>query len=270
VREYEVDEEGSAAGGGGEGGGGGESKTLKKGWLEKRGELNTAWKTRFFVLSGEDLYRDTPKTLRYYKDEETARIGKSGGAIECGAACVTVKTSESVFELTTPTRTYVLAAKSEAEVDEWVALISAPEGGDEDAPGASAVTGTRDHAESVGLESMASFTQSGPLNEVYSGMMLKKGQGMSFMGGKMQRRYFVLYDNHELHYFEGSTMDSIKRKGRIALKEATGLQRTKPDDRKDFTFVIKAPGRDWVLDPGSAALWQEWESKLRPMIGGND
>ena len=71
----------------------------------------------------------------------------------------------------------------------------------------------------------------------------------------------------QLHYFEGSTMENIQRKGRIRLAEATALQRLKPDDRKDFTFVIKVPGRDWTLDPGSASLYEEWEGKLRPMIG---
>ena len=50
---------------------------------------------------------------------------------------------------------------------------------------------------------------------------------------------------------------------------ATGVVRVKPDDRKDFSFCIKVPGRDWVLDPGSLAQWQEWEAKLRPMVGGD-
>ena len=39
---------------------------------------------------------------------------------------------------------------------------------------------------------MSSFTQSGPLNEVHSGWMKKKGQGSALFGGKMQRRFFVL------------------------------------------------------------------------------
>ena len=62
----------------------------------------------------------------------------------------------------------------------------------------------------------------------------------------------------------------------IYLGHATVLQRLKPDDRKDFTFVIKVPARgthaarDWVLDPGGLQQWQEWEEKLRPMIGGDD
>jgi len=114
---------------------------------------------------------------------------------------------------------------------------------------------------------MASFIASGPLVEVHSGWMKKKGSGGALFGGKMQKRYFVLYDNRELHYFEGSSMENIQRKGRIRMATATELMRVKPDDKKDFTFVIKATGRDWILDPGSQAAWEDWQAKLRPMLG---
>lgn len=65
-------------------------------------------------------------------------------------------------------------------------------------------------------------------------------------------------------------MENIQRKGRIRLKDATSLQRLKPDDRKDYTFVIKEPNRDWVLDPGSASAFTTWEEKLHPMIGDGE
>jgi len=244
---------------------------LKQGWLEKRGEVNTAWKSRYFVLTAADIDHAMPKCLRYYKDEETAKAGKSGGVIECGGSCIPSKGTADEpghphsFEVTMPTRKYVLAAKTGEDVDEWITLIASP--GDELDEASDVRMSTREPAESI--TSMASFVPTGPLNEVHSGWMKKKGQGPALFGGKMQKRYFVLYDNKELHYFEGSTMENIQRKGRIRLKEATALQRLKPDG-KDFTFVIKVPGRDWVLDPGSMALWQEWEAKLSPMIGEGD
>ena len=99
------------------------------------------------------------------------------------------------------------------------------------------------------------------------------------MGSKMQRRHFILYDNRELHYFEGKTtegmlggggsfaLEGLARKGRIRMATATELARHRLSDSKDFTFVIKVPGRDWVLDPGSEAAYQMWEAKLRPMLG---
>ena len=62
-------------------------------------------------------------------------------------------------------------------------------------------------------------------------------------------------------------LEGLARKGRIRMATATELARHRLSDSKDFTFVIKVPGRDWVLDPGSEAAYQMWEAKLRPMLG---
>jgi len=234
---------------------------IKKGWLEKRGEINTAWKNRYFVLTAEDAVNDVPKMLRYFKDEESYRMLRNGGSIEIDEQVKVSKGSmldpdhPHYFELATVGRTYALCAPKAEELEEWIAHL----GGD----GGERETNSTERRDSSA--SMASFA-TGPLNEVHNGWMKKKGQGMAVFGGKMQRRYFVLYDNRELHYFEGNSMDSISRKGRIRMAQATELARLKPDDKKDFTFIIKVPGRDWVLDPGSQAAWEEWERKLRPML----
>ena len=81
-----------------------------------------------------------------------------------------------------------------------------------------------------------------------------------------QKRYFVLYDNRELHYFEGQSMESIQRKGRIRMGEAQSIARTKPGDKKDFTFCIREKGRDWILDAGTEQAMDEWLAKLKPML----
>ena len=120
---------------------------------------------------------------------------------------------------------------------------------------------------SESMASNADYEPKGPMVEVHSGWMKKRGQGSALFGGKFQKRYFVLYDNRELHYLTGAQMAVIKPTGVIQMAQATGIERLKPDDRKDFTFAIKVPGRDWVLDPGSMAAWQEWEEKLLPMLG---
>jgi len=238
------------------------SPSLKMGWLQKKGEVNTAWKNRYFVLKPENAYRDIPMTLWYYKDQETARIGKNGSTIEVDLTSGTKIQRESeqeagkpfAFAVVTPTRKYCLCASDEDELTEWIKLLSAPPQEDDDL----------DKERSESMMSMASFTASGPLVEVHSGWMKKKGQGM--FGGKMQKRYFVLYDNKELHYFEGQSMENIQRKGRIRMAEAVRVERQKPGDRKDFTFVIKEKTRDWILDPGSAGAYEEWFSKLSPML----
>ena len=234
---------------------------LKQGWMEKKGEINTAWKVRFFALKPENAYRDIPKTLCYYKDEDSARMNKNGSTIEIDISCTVSKAPAPdgqhphCMHISTPTRTYELAVPSAQELSEWVELLSAPPADDD-------LDGDKERSESI--SSMMSFTTSGPLVEVYSGWMRKKGQGM--FGSKMQKRYFVLYDNKELHYFEGASMESIQRKGRIKMSDAVSLERLKPGDKKDFSFCIKEKGRDWILDPSSLSAWEEWESKLRPMI----
>merc|ERR1719291_965622 len=235
---------------------------VKKGWLEKRGDINPAWKTRYFVLTAEDTVNEVPKMLRYFKDEESHRMARTGGSIEIDDRIKVSKGSmidpdhPHYFELATSGRTYALCAPKQEELEEWLTMLGGETGTDRE-------TSAGDRRDSSA--SMSSFA-SGPLNEVHNGWMKKKGQGMSVFGGKMQRRYFVLYDNRELHYFEGNSMDSISRKGRIRMAQATELARLKPDDKKDFTFIIKVPGRDWVLDPGTQAAWEEWDQKLRPML----
>ena len=102
------------------------------------------------------------------------------------------------FEISTESRTYALCAPSAEDLEGWLVALGAEKGVGGEAG---------ERRESAG--SMASFIASGPLVEVHSGWMKKKGQGMSLLGGKMQKRYFVLYDNCELHYFEGTTMDNI-------------------------------------------------------------
>ncbi len=52
------------------------------GWLEKRGEINTAWKNRYFMLTADNQVTDTMKLLRYFKDEESSRNARNGGSIE--------------------------------------------------------------------------------------------------------------------------------------------------------------------------------------------
>lgn len=232
--------------------GNGSTPSLKAGWLMKKGKVNTAWKNRYFVLKPENKFRDQPKTLWYYKDQDTARMGKNGSMIEVEASASILKESAEeagksfAFAIVTPTRKYCLCAVSAAEQQEWITMLQKPSQNEE-------VLDAR----------ATSFAASGPLVEVHSGWLRKKGQGLF---GTMHKRYFVLYDNKELHYFTGESMENIQRKGRIKVADISCLERLKPGNTKDFTFCIKEPGRDWILDPLSGASLEEWTSKLKPML----
>ena len=146
------------------------------------------------------------KTLRYYKDEEASRTGKNAGVIELDEQSTSVMKGSTMdpdhpfyFEVATQARTFMLCAPTAEDLNEWILALTDGEGGEEGGAAAGGKKGER----SESVSSMASFIASGPLVEVHSGWMMKKGSGGSIFGGKMQKRYFVLYDNRELHYFEG-------------------------------------------------------------------
>ena len=45
--------------------------------------------------------------------------------------------------------------------------------------------------------------------------------------------------------------------------------RLKPRSLDDFTFVIKAAGRDWQLNPGSDDAWRAWRKQLLKVVNPN-
>lgn len=101
---------------------GGRSSADLTGWLFKRGEGNTAFKRRFFVLSN--------KSLAYFEDEK-AQSAKGEVELDCSM----VEESEDAptpgryrFELTVFTkgligRTYILEAADDAVRREWVEAL---------------------------------------------------------------------------------------------------------------------------------------------------
>ena len=96
------------------------STTDHSGWLSKKGEGNTAFKNRWFVL--------TQKTLTYFENEKAT---KEKGSIDL--TCATFDTGEQTktgFRLTITVltsgnigRTYVLEAKEEASRDLWLSKL---------------------------------------------------------------------------------------------------------------------------------------------------
>merc|ERR1719443_1775413 len=123
------------------GGGMDGAAVIKKGWLEKRGEINTAWKNRYFVLTAEDAVNEVPKMLRYFKDEDSYRMQRNGGSIEIDDQVMVSKGSmldpdhPHYFELATKGRTYHLCAPKSEELDEWLVHLGGELGGGGDDDG---------------------------------------------------------------------------------------------------------------------------------------
>ena len=108
----------------------------------------------------------------------------------------------------------------------------------------------------------------------FSGWLTKKGEGL--MAGS-QKRWFVLFRNGEIHYFdkEWTTPEVlaqvVKAKGHKGVINLAGVKpgdvlRTKPSSTSDFTFHIITPKRKWVLIPASANQVDEWLKKIIGML----
>ncbi|XP_062399115.1 rho GTPase-activating protein 25 isoform X3 [Sardina pilchardus] len=107
-------------------------KPVKTGWLKKQRSIVKNWQLRYFVLRGN--------ILTYYKDD---REGSSPGTISLWSSQVNELPSNGddkfLFEIIPPScgdrerDPYVLKARSQAEMDEWVRsirrVIGAPSGG---------------------------------------------------------------------------------------------------------------------------------------------
>jgi len=93
----------------------------KKGFLFKRGELNKAWKRRWFVLQGENLYY-------FVSTSDTIPVG-SINILLCKIVDRKDPSSKDLkkfyFDIITPSRTYYIYAESIDIVEEWKSAINA-------------------------------------------------------------------------------------------------------------------------------------------------
>merc|ERR1712129_286456 len=95
-------------------------KILKNGWLQKRGEWNTEWKRRFFVLY------ENAQIIKYYQD--------ASKQMHCGQILLNevhnirmgkVVNNKFMFELITSKRVWHLSADNFNERKSWCELIRA-------------------------------------------------------------------------------------------------------------------------------------------------
>ncbi|XP_075057331.1 dual adapter for phosphotyrosine and 3-phosphotyrosine and 3-phosphoinositide [Mixophyes fleayi] len=88
----------------------------KEGYLTKQGGRVKNWKTRWFIL--------TRNELKYYKDRLAAEPIKTLDLTECSAVQFDYSQERvNCFCLVFPLRTYYLCAKTGAEADEWIKIL---------------------------------------------------------------------------------------------------------------------------------------------------
>nr|DBA28832.1 TPA: hypothetical protein GDO54_009125 [Pyxicephalus adspersus] len=88
----------------------------KEGYLTKQGGRVKTWKTRWFILSRNEL--------KYYKDQMAQEPIKTLDLTECSAVQFDYSQERvNCFCLVFPVRTYYLCAKTGAEADEWIKIL---------------------------------------------------------------------------------------------------------------------------------------------------
>jgi len=90
---------------------------MREGWLRKRGAKNQAWKWRWCVIDGPDLY--------YYRGNVTAWAADLRGTIPLGGASIAVDFEVNrEVHIATPSREYILELPYDTpEQQKWVAAI---------------------------------------------------------------------------------------------------------------------------------------------------
>ncbi|KAG8454166.1 hypothetical protein GDO86_000707, partial [Hymenochirus boettgeri] len=88
----------------------------KEGYLTKQGGRVKNWKTRWFILSRNEL--------KYFKDQLSTEAIKTLDLTECSAVQFDYSQEKvNCFCLVFPLRTYYLCAKTGAEADEWIKIL---------------------------------------------------------------------------------------------------------------------------------------------------
>lgn len=93
-------------------------KPIKEGYLSKKGAVVKNWKKRYFKL---DTFR-----LAYYEkynDKEPLKVINSYEVTDVKASQSTDNNREHMFEVVTPTRTFLIQGKTEEEMHSWIDAI---------------------------------------------------------------------------------------------------------------------------------------------------
>ena len=217
-------------------------EVLLEGYLYKMGNINKAWKKRYFVL--------TPQNLFYFADTPTKNEKQERGKIELYMVSKvrlytnseegldsTDEDKDYRFDIVTPFRTYYLKIDEDSGdrvelAREWVTNMS----------------------EAVSEEICSvDFKDGGTVgvNHLRSGFLHKRG---SF--NKMYRkRYFVLTGNG-LYYFNGSpTEKKSVLKGKIRLGK---IQKLESEEKQKNRFTVSTKLRVYHLrakDEADAVAW---------------
>lgn len=105
-----------------------------------------------------------------------------------------------------------------------------------------------------------------PSLRLHAGWLIKKGEGLV---SRSQHRFFVLYRNLEIHYFESDTV--LERRTHKGVIVVAGLSRSDfarvhADSASDYSFTLNTPKRRWHLKPASKQFYEGWHEALTAIL----
>ncbi|GBG26487.1 Phosphatidylinositol/phosphatidylcholine transfer protein SFH12 [Hondaea fermentalgiana] len=225
-----------------------EDEVIMQGWLNKQGNVNTAWRRRYFVL--------TPTALYYFTSIPTADSHTPRGKIELHMIAEArlhsgeENADDGLIDIHTPHRVYQLrldAADIDDELDvaafaqRWVHEITSAAENDICAIDIEAVNDRHNE------------------NHISAGFLYKRGA----FNRSWRRRYFVLTSHALYYYTDLPTNVGALLKGRIDLYRVTATDVTA---KSGTGFFVQMPGRIYYLRADTEELADEWLTTISATV----
>lgn len=225
------------------------------GWLEKKGEVNTAWKKRWFEIRGDRVeYRKAPTDTT------------SKGAILLAGAAVQVHPPKEghwqqrlSIEDKTVGRTYWLRGNLNS-LKEWSAALNTQI--TRIAAGPPRTASASSSSRKAGVESSSDSEDEGSAGDESLGQAIKEGS-MEKQGEKrkgFQTRYFRLYASQLVYYKQKG--DTIPR-GRIALVSAVVDFARGESGQFEILITPANSERDFCIRIADDHAAKDWHAAIR-------
>ena len=246
----------------------------KRGWLERQ-EDGGEWSRRYFVLETRKREGASEASIEYYLDEHLA-IDEDSEAIHLMPGTTARQGApdgarQHILQVDSAGGTrLIFAAASSSECLEWLQAIRSAVDVRCTSANLSELASASAQLHSTRSEVTSSILSRGIPEEglkVHEGWLTKKGEGIM---AKSQLRWFALYRNAEMHYFDNEAMGIKNHKGVVVLAgvKPHHISRLKPGTY-DYSFSIVTPKRKWQLKTASQTEYDAWHSALMRIVGAS-
>ena len=214
------------------------------GFLEKRGQVNTAYRFRFFALKSQVLY--------YFRSASFTDLQRPLGQIilRKGVKIWITENAANEVHIRTPSRTWHLRCPSAPIAAEWLSKIGNALEGVEG--------GTLRSATSDAHHVVAFFEECYGSTPTLFGSVKKRGE----INPRFKERFFVICGKL-IVYFKSNALNQLERPlGHIVLHSGVQVLQPAEASRRDTECSIRTHSREWYLKFRDAATLEKWETVI--------